>query len=57
MDALLSNGRTIYVYGGFYTNVTGGTGYAVGDEITLRIPTMPAGNSVVDIVIEVETVG
>ena len=57
LDALLSNGRTVYVYSGFYTNVTGGSGYAVGDEITLRIPTMPAGNSVVDIVIEVETVG
>ena len=57
MDALLANGRTVYVYSGFYTNVTGGSGYAVGDEITLRIPTMPAGDSVVDIVVEVVTVG
>ena len=57
LDAVVINSRTTYVYSGFYTNVTGGTGYAVGDEITLKIPSMPAGDSVTDIVVTVATIG
>lgn len=57
IDALVSNGRTQYIWNGNYQITNAGSGYAVGDEITFAVTGITSGNIVSDAKGYVDSVG